>query len=114
MAEENKANVNLNQTLWCLVVALAVLGTADHLRISEKAPLGGSDMKATEATSQSQYQTAVRHQNGKPMIYSALAGRMFLQTAPDAFQEVKREYVDSFLNYSDWQPWDKPLPQYGN
>jgi len=73
-------------------------------------------MKATEACAHSQYQAAVRQQNGKPMIYSTLAKRMFLQTsiAPAEFQEVKKEYVDSFLNYADWQPWDKPLPEHGN
>lgn len=75
-------------------------------------------MKATVACAQSQYLAAVRQHNGKPMIYSSLAGRVFLQTsvpgAPPEFQEVKREYVDSFLNYADWQPWDKPLPEQGN
>lgn len=75
-------------------------------------------MNAKEATSQSQYQAAVRQHNGKPMIYSATARRVFLRTSvpgtPDVFQEVKSEYVDSFLNYADWQPWNEPLPKYEN
>ena len=52
------------------------------------------------------------------MIYSAIAHRAFMRTSapgePDVFQAVKKEYLDSFLNYADWQPWDKPLPMYGN
>lgn len=75
-------------------------------------------MKAKEATALSQYQTAVRTQNGKPMIYSSAVGRVFMQTSlpgdEPVFQEVKREFVDSFLDYADWQPWDKPLPVYSN
>lgn len=75
-------------------------------------------MKAAEATTQSVYGTAVRQHNGKPMIYSASARRMFLPTSdpgtPDVFQEVKSEYVDSFLNHADWQAWNHPLPKYEN
>lgn len=71
-------------------------------------------MNATEATSQSQYKAAVRQHNGRPMIYSAIARRAFLQTSPDAFQEIKKEYLDSFLNYADWQPWNEPLPKFEN
>lgn len=75
-------------------------------------------MNAIEAADKSQYKAAVRQQNGKPMIYSTIAKRMFLQTSlpgsEPVFQEIKAEYVDSFLSYADWEPWDRPLPEYGN
>ena len=71
-------------------------------------------MKAREACAGSPYQAAVRYtHDGRPMIFGQPHGRAFLQTFSETgrpvFQEVKRKYVESVLNYSDWKPWTGPL-----
>jgi hypothetical protein len=47
------------------------------------------------------------------MLFGESHGRVFLQTSPvgsdPIFQEVKKPYVDDFLNYNDWKPWTEPI-----
>jgi hypothetical protein len=68
-------------------------------------------MNGREAAAQSEYQASVRQHNGHPMTYSVATGRVFLHTSiPDGTaqsQQEVQESPDSFLNFSDWQPWTK-------
>jgi hypothetical protein len=71
-------------------------------------------MKAREACAESPHQAAVRYtSDGRPMVFRKPQGRAFLQTFSETgrpvFQEVKRQYVENVLNYSDWKPWTGAL-----
>ena len=71
-------------------------------------------MKPREACAESLYQAAVRRTlDGRFMIFGKPHGRAFLETFSETgrpvFQEVKRKFVEEFLNYNDWEPWTEPL-----
>jgi hypothetical protein len=67
-------------------------------------------MNAREACDESLYQSAVRRtEDGRLMIFGKTFGRAFIEACSEegrpVFHEVKRKYIEHFLNCSDWKPW---------
>jgi hypothetical protein len=70
-------------------------------------------MGGIEAATKSGFRAALRFHNGRPMIYSTIAKKMFIQTndslVTPVFEEITGECED-YLNRDDWEPWDEPRP----
>ena len=70
-------------------------------------------MGGIEAATKSGFHTALRFDNGQPMIYSTIAKKMFIQTndslVTPVFEEITRE-CEEYLSRDDWEPRGEPRP----
>ncbi len=70
-------------------------------------------MDGRRAATVSLLHTALRFERGRPMIYSELAEKMFVQTNDSlevpVFEEIRRDFIEDYLSCNDWEPLDGPL-----